>query len=139
MAIFLSRAGLSGVLLLTACGPLMMPAQAPPKLIPIPREVSAGPVQSLANGVQINCPNPCAAEDSFAVNDLKTYLATVGVAVNTTSPVSILVARYGTALARSIYADSLAQKNAAAEMPEEMKPEGYSMIPDGKGLALTAA
>ena len=24
-------------------------------------------------------------------------------------------------------------------MPDEMKPEGYAIIPDGKGLALTAA
>ena len=64
-----------------------------------------------------------------------------GIPVNTTSAVNILVARYGTPLAHSIYTDSLPQadRQPAAEMPEEMKPEGYAIIPDGKGLALTAA
>ena len=35
------------------------------KLVPIPREVTAGVVQPLAGGVQINCATPCAAEDTF--------------------------------------------------------------------------
>src|SRR6266702_2513910 len=110
------------------------------KLIPIPREITAGTAQSLSGGVQINCAAPCAAEDRFAIDDLKTGLAGLGVPVNTTSPVNILVARYGTPLAHSIYADAMLQGTpATAEMPEEMKPEGYAIIPDGKGLALTAA
>jgi hexosaminidase len=117
------------------------------KLIPMPREVSAGAVQSLAGGVQINCAAPCAAEDSFAIDDLKAYLATLGVTVNTTSPVNILVARYGSPLAKSIYSEATAAGPAAksggsataVEMPEQMKPEGYAIVPDGKGLALTAA
>jgi len=110
------------------------------KLIPIPREVSPGPVQSLAGGVQINCAAPCAAEDSFAIDDLKSWLASLGVPVNPASAVNILVMRYGTSLAHSIYADALPPGTAAsAEMPDEMKPEGYAIIPDGKGLALTAA
>jgi hypothetical protein len=110
------------------------------KLIPIPREVSPGPLQSLASGVQINCAVPCPAEDSFAIDDLKSWLASLGVTVNTTSAVNILVTRYGTSLAHSIYADALPPGNDAnAEMPDELKPEGYAMIPDGKGLALTAA
>jgi hexosaminidase len=109
------------------------------KLIPIPREVSPGAVQSLAGGVQINCVAPCAPEDSFAIDDLKSWLATLGVTVDTTSSVNILVARYGSTLAHSIYTDSLPLSNAAAEMSDEMKPEGYAIIPDGKGLALTAA
>jgi len=112
------------------------------KLIPIPREVSPGTVQSLAGGLQINCAIPCAPEDTFAINDLKTWLAAQGIQVNTTSAVNILVARYGTALAHSIYIDALPPAmsgDATAEMPEEMKPEGYAIIPDGKGLALTAA
>ena len=79
------------------------------KLIPIPREVSAGAVQPLAAGVQINCAAPCAAEDTFAIDDLKTWLAAQGIPVNATSPVNILVARYGTPLAHSIYSDSLPQ------------------------------
>ena len=109
------------------------------KLVPIPREVTAGVVQPLAGGVQINCATPCAAEDTFAIDDLKTWLAAQGVQVSTTSAVNILVARYGTPLAHSIYADALPQSDPAAEMPGEMKPEGYAIIPDGKGLALTAA
>jgi hexosaminidase len=113
------------------------------KLIPIPREVSPGAVQSLSGGLQIHCAAPCAAEDTFAIDDLKTWLAAQGIPVNATSPVNLLVARYGTPIARPIYSDSLPQPlpggAAAAEMPDEMKPEGYAIIPDGKGLALTAA
>jgi len=87
------------------------------KLIPIPREVSPGPVQSLAGGVQINCAAPCAAEDSFAIDDLKSWLASLGVPVNPASAVNILVMRYGTSLAHSIYADALPPGTAAsAEM-----------------------
>jgi hypothetical protein len=122
-----------------------LPAQ-PLKLIPMPREVSAGAVQSLAGGVQINCAAPCPAEDGFAIEDLKAYLASLGVAVNSISPVNILVTRYGSQLANSIYSEATANNtaakaggSAAAEMPAEMRPEGYAMIPDGKGLAVTAA
>src|ERR1017187_8137535 len=109
------------------------------KLVPIPREVTAGVVQPLAGGVQINCATPCAAEDTFAIDDFKTWLAAQGVQVSSTSAVNILVARYGTPLAHSIYTDALPPSDPAAEMPDEMKPEGYAIIPDGKGLALTAA
>src|ERR1035441_8169944 len=77
------------------------------KLIPIPREVSAGAVQSLSGGLQIHCAAPCAAEDTFAIDDLKTWLAAQGIPVNATSPVNLLVARYGMPIARPIYNDSL--------------------------------
>jgi hypothetical protein len=113
------------------------------KLIPIPREVSDIAMQPLTSGVQINCASACAPEDTFAIDDLKSWLLAQGIAVNSSSPVNILVARYGTKLANSIYAGSLPGANAsdpvAAQMPEAMKPEGYAIIPDGKGLALTAA
>jgi len=125
------------VSLLAACG--SSGAQPTLKLIPIPREVTPGAAQPLASGVQINCANPCTAEDTFAIDDLKTWLTSQGVPVNTTSAVNILVARYGTPLAHSIYTDAMPQPGPTAEMPEEMKPEGYAIIPDGKGLALTAA
>jgi hypothetical protein len=122
-----------------------LPAQSL-KLIPMPREVSASAIQSLADGVQIDCAAPCASEDSFAIDDLKAYLAALGVAVNTTAPVNILVARYGTPLANSIFSEaasslqSSSQNGAApAGMPDEMRPEGYAMHSDGKGLAITAA
>ena len=122
-----------------------LPAQSL-KLIPMPREVSAGATQSLAGGLQINCAAPCASEDSFAIDDLKVWLAAQGVAINTTSAINILVTRYGSPLAKSIYneaasSSATAQSGSAtpAEMPDPMKPEGYAIIPDGKGLALTAA
>src|SRR5207248_526534 len=95
------------------------------KLIPIPREMTAGAVQPLSSGVQVNCNNPCSPEDSFAVNDFKSWLGSVGVTVNTSSSVNILVARYGTPLANSIYTDSVAASlhgtPAATQMPDEMK------------------
>jgi hexosaminidase len=109
------------------------------KLIPIPRAVTAGAIQPLAGGVQINCAAPCAAEDAFAIDDLKSWLAAQGVAVNANSAVNVLVTRYGTAIAKSIYTDAAKGTAGAAEMPGEMKAEGYAIIPDGKGLALTAA
>ena len=122
-----------------------LPAQSL-RLIPMPREVSAGATQSLADGLQINCALPCASEDSFAIDDFKAYLAALGVSVNTTSPVNILVARYGTPLANSIYSEAASSLQpssqsgtAPAGMPDEMRPEGYALHPDGKGLALTAA
>jgi hypothetical protein len=106
------------------------------KLIPMPREVSAGPVQPLATGVQITCSAPCAPEDAFAIDDLKSWLVAQGVSINPNSPVNILVARYGTAISRSIYSDAAGK---TGDMPAEMRPEGYAIIPDGKGLALTGA
>jgi hypothetical protein len=130
------------LLLAASAGPYCQAQGATPpplKLIPIPREVTPATVQPLASGVQINCTQPCPAEDTFAISDLKDWLAAQGVQVNTTSPVNILVARYGTPLAHSIYTDSLPAADPAAEMPAEMKAEGYSIIPDGKGLALTGA
>jgi hexosaminidase len=117
-------------------------AQSIPKLIPIPREVRSGAEQPLTNGVQITCAAPCSADDTFAVDDLKSYLLSQGVAVNPNSSVNILVERYGSPLSKSIYHESLPHGSGgepAAEMPAEMQAEGYAIIPDGKGLALTAA
>ena len=140
---FLSRIRVALPLLILALHPGLHSSRADAqalKLIPIPHEVSAAAVQPLPTGVQINCISPCAAEDTFAVDDLKAWLTAQGVPVNTTSPVNILVTRYGTSLAHSIYVDSLpVGATPSSEMPAEMKPEGYSIIPDGKGLALTAA
>jgi hexosaminidase len=117
------------------------------KLVPIPRYVAPAGTVSLAEGVQINCALPCAAEDQFAIDDLKSTLAARGIAVNATAAVNVLVARYGTSIANSIYADALKATATAATgtaaapsaMPDEMRPEGYAILPDGKGLALTAA
>ena len=112
-------------------------------LIPMPREVSGAALQPLASGIQINCASPCAPADTFAIDDLKSWLASQSISVNTTSPVNILVARYGTPLANSIYTgalpSSVSNDASQAAMPDAIKPEGYAIIPDGKGLALTAA
>lgn len=142
----ISRSGLAlllATLLMTGVFPGSKGNAQTLKLIPTPREVTAGAVQSLSGGLQINCAAPCSEEDSFAIDDLKSWLATQGVQANTTSPVNILIARYGTPLAAAVYKEALpqtTQTNAASpEMPEEMKPEGYAIIPDGKGLAVAAA
>jgi hypothetical protein len=130
-------------LCLTCSSPQSNAQSASLKLIPIPREITAAAVQQLNSGVQVNCNSPCAPEDAFAVNDFKAWLGSIGVTVNTTSPVNILAARYGTPLANSIYTESAAAgaqgTPAATQMPDDMKPEGYSIIPDGRGLAITAA
>ncbi|MDE1175239.1 MAG: family 20 glycosylhydrolase [Edaphobacter sp.] len=108
------------------------------KLIPVPREVRAGAVQPLTQGIQLLCASPCSAEDSFAIDDFKEALATRGIAINPASPVNILVAHYGSANSRSILTEASSGK-ATTDFPAEMKAEGYAIIPDGKGLALTAA
>ncbi len=126
--------------LLLAAAAVSAPAQSSIKLIPEPREVRAGATQPLSQGVQITCVAPCAAEDAFAVDDLKSYLASQGVAVNPSSPVNLLVTRYGSPMSRSILADASGKKGEGpSEFPAEMKAEGYAIIPDGKGLAITAA
>jgi hypothetical protein len=108
-------------------------------LIPIPREVRTSAVQPLASGVQITCAAPCLAEDAFAIDDLKGYLTSQGINVNSTSPVNILIVRYGSSIAKSIYKDAIQPiAEAPADFPAEMKAEGYVIIPDGKGLAITA-
>ena len=110
-------------------------------MIPMPREVRLAGTQSLASGMQINCSAPCAPEDAQAITDFKAFLALKNVAVNTGAPVNILVARFGSSISKSIYRDSLPTDatKAVDDMPEAMKPEGYSIIPDGNGLAITAA
>lgn len=111
------------------------------KLIPVPRELRAGDVQSLSGGVQINCAATCTAEDQAAIDDFKATLAERGIPVNTSAPVIVLVTRYGSTLANSVYSDAARtlSPNAPAEMPADMRPEGYAIHPDGKGLALTGA
>ncbi|WP_213807336.1 family 20 glycosylhydrolase [Granulicella sp. dw_53] len=129
------------LLFLTKLASPFAPAQTalPHSLIPVPRELRLSASQSLAAGLQISCAAPCAPEDAFAIEDLKTYLTSQNISVNTTSPVNILVTRYGSANSKAIYSDSLATPNPSEAMPDAMKPEGYSIIPDGRGLALTAA
>ncbi|HEX7158684.1 MAG TPA: beta-N-acetylhexosaminidase, partial [Edaphobacter sp.] len=119
---------------------LAQSASQSPNLIPVPREVRAAAVQPLSSGVQITCATPCAAEDAFAVDDLKAYLSSQGIAINPSSPVNLLVIRYGSPVSKSIYKEAT-QPSAEppADFPAPMKAEGYVIIPDGKGLAITAA
>lgn len=130
-------------LLLASLASVSVLAQSPGSqslnLIPVPRESRPAAVQSLANGVQINCSTPCPAEDLFAIDDLKAYLASQSIPVNATSPVNILVTRYGSSISKSIYGDASPKGTATSDFPLEMKPEGYAIVPDGKGLAMTAA
>jgi hypothetical protein len=108
-------------------------------LIPVPRELAVAGTEPLRGQIEINCAAPCAAEDQFAVDDLKAWLAADGVTAGPAAPVHVLVARYGTAIAQSILRDSATQPGEAAEMPAEMQAEGYAISPDGHGIALTAA
>lgn len=114
-------------------------AQSPLKLIPAPREVQAGTTQTLSQGMQITCASPCSADDAFAVEDLKNYLTSQGINVTPTAPVNVLVVRYGSSISKSILNDASPGKKPQADFPAEMKAEGYAIIPDGKGLAVTAA
>lgn len=144
MEMYSFRAGALFLVLVTlASAPLALESQTL-RLIPIPREFRPAAAQSLGAGLQINCVSPCAAEDTFAIEDLKTYLAAQGIPVNTTSQVNILITRYGSPNSKAIYNDSLPPSGAkptapATDLPEAFKPEGYAIIPDGKGLAITAA
>jgi len=111
-------------------------AQSSLHLIPIPREVHAATDQSLASGVAILCAAPCDADDSFATDDLKAFLAARNITVSDAAPVHILITRYGSPLSKSIYTGALPQ-GAAPEPTPEIKPEGYAIIPDKQGVALT--
>ncbi|MBS1823059.1 MAG: family 20 glycosylhydrolase, partial [Acidobacteria bacterium] len=129
------------IVLALASVTVSLPAQTGLKLIPVPREVRAAETQGLDQGVQINCAAPCPVQDAFAIDDLKNYLAERGVAVNSSSPVNLLITRYGSGNSRAILADAMGAKGTQgpAEFPADMKPEGYAIVPDGKGLAITAS
>jgi hypothetical protein len=118
-------------------------AQSSLNLIPVPRELRAASPLPLSSGIEVTCAVPCDSEDTFAVDDFKSFLISRNIPVVPSSPVHILVTRFGSPISKSIYTDSLAQlPNPAAspsDLPPDMKPEGYVIIPDKQGLALTAA
>lgn len=124
-----------------ASGQTAVPVPDSLRLIPMPREVRAGDVQSVAQGVSVECAGTCDPEDQQAIDDLKAALADRDIPVNASSAVHILVTRYGSSLANSIYTDAAHALDASApvSMPEAMRAEGYAVHADGKGLALTAA
>ena len=114
-------------------------AQSPLHLIPMPREVSPSADQSLSSGIEIECAATCNPDDVFALEDFKAFLAARNITVSNAAPVHLLVTRYGSPLSKSIYTESVPRASAAqAEPTPEIKAEGYAIIPDKKGLALTA-
>ncbi len=111
-------------------------AQSPLHLIPVPREVRPAGDQPLASGISVTCATPCDADDTFATSDLKDFLSQRGITVSDSAPVHILIERYGSPLSKSIYKDAL-PPGVSTEPSAEIQPEGYAIIPDRKGLALT--
>ncbi len=109
-------------------------------LVPMPRSVKPASTVSIASGIQINCAQPCDAEDAFAVADFKAAMAERHIAVTeSASAPHIFVTRFSTTLGHSIYQESLpAGAPKATAFPKEMQPEGYVLLPDKDGIAITA-
>ncbi len=110
-------------------------------LVPMPRSVKPASTVPLANGIQVNCAQPCDTEDAFAVADFKAFMAERHIAVtDAASSPHIFVTRFSTTLGHSIYQESLpAGSPKATAFPKEMEAEGYVILPDNDGIALTAS
>jgi hypothetical protein len=105
----------------------------------MPREVRASNTVALSNGIQINCTAPCAAEDTFAANDLKETLAARGIqTTNAGSVPHVLIVRFSTDMGRQIYGESAGNAARSAGLPAAMAAEGYAIVPDQNGIAITA-
>ena len=115
-------------------------AQTPLHLIPMPREVKAASSLPLSTGIRVDCQQPCDAEDAFAVADFKAAMAERSIPVtDAASAPHIFVARFSTPLGRQTYQESLpTSAPKAVSMPNEMLAEGYAILPDQDGIALTA-
>jgi hexosaminidase len=109
------------------------------RLIPMPREVKAGSSLSLSSGIQLNCAQPCALEDAFAIADLQQTLAArhIPVSASPNAP-HLLVTRFNTTLGQSTYREA-SPAGSRPTMPPEMAAEGYVILPDHDGVAVTAA
>ncbi|WP_263409647.1 beta-N-acetylhexosaminidase [Terriglobus tenax] len=138
---------LTAALLLGCTASLLVPSltaqssanTSPAKLaiIPMPREAAPAETYPLTQGIEVTCASPCDADDTFAVEDFKAFLAARSIPVQTSAPVHIFVTRYGTSSnAKSIYTDAL-PKGSPQEPTDAIKPEGYAIIPDKQGIALT--
>jgi hexosaminidase len=135
-------------LILLAAALLATPALAQTQLnlIPVPRELHAGAALALPSGIRIDCQQPCDADDAFAVADLKATLAARHISTtDAPSAPHIFITRFGTAIGRQTYQESLTPKPATAPttLPAAFDPEGYAIVPDRNGgrdagLALTA-
>ena len=99
--------------------PALTPAQSL-HLIPIPRELKAGTLQPIPQGLKIEC-TPCASnpEDAFTAADLTQSLTARQ--IPTTGPFRILLTHTK---------DSV--------LPAEAQPEGYTITPGSNSLTLSA-
>jgi hexosaminidase len=109
-------------------------------LVPMPRDLRPSSTVPLSAGVQINCVQPCDPEDAFAIADLQQTLAARRIPVSAApSTPHILITRFSTTLGRSIYQESLpAGAPRSSNMAPEMAAEGYVILPDHDGIAITA-
>ena len=87
-------------------------------LIPAPREIVAGPSQPIPQGVKINC-SSCSSdgEDRFTMQDLTQSLASRSISTN---------------------GSFVVQMTRVQTLPDEMKPEGYTITPGANSVALAA-
>jgi len=111
-------------------------------LIPTPREATPSSTLPLTNGIRVDCATPCDPQDAFAIADFKSFMASRNI-LTTESPSAphIFTTRFNTDLGRATYAESLPpaqQSPKPTAMPPEMVAEGYVILPDHDGVALTA-
>ncbi|HEX3968100.1 MAG TPA: glycoside hydrolase family 20 zincin-like fold domain-containing protein [Edaphobacter sp.] len=97
-------------------------AQSSLKLIPIPREVHAGPDRALPHGVRIECAAPCGTEDKFAADDLKAALLARNIPVTEVDGFPVELMRLSA--------------RPDEKFTEEMKAEGYAILTASSGLTV---
>jgi hypothetical protein len=108
-------------------------------LIPMPREAKASSTLPLTSGIRVDCATPCDPEDAFAVSEFKSVMADRHIATTESgSAPHIFVTRYSTPLGHSIYQESSPAAAKATAFPAEMHAEGYALVPDKDGIAVTA-
>lgn len=109
-----------------------LPAAAQFALLPLPREVTAGQVIPLSQGVQIVCP-ACTAEDTFAAGELGRWLAEDHVALTGSTATRITLARTDSETGRN------ALTSAHITWSPEMQAEGFAIMPNANGLTVVGA
>jgi len=111
-------------------------------LIPMPRQITAASTLPLPSGIRIDCASPCDPEDAFAIADFKQTLADRHIpTTDAASAPHIFITRFDTKIGRATYAESLPpaqQSPQPTAMAPDMAAEGYVILPDRDGLALTA-
>ena len=95
------------------------------RLVPMPREVKAGAVVPLLNGVRVGCTG-CSAEDQFAADDLQQTLTERGVPAKSAGGFAIELVRAG-------------GSGLPAGFDEAMRAEGYTISATATGLTVTGA